>query len=200
MCVGAFVVRPSWLVDDTVVRSVVVPGVAVGIVSALAFATVHAWLIVPIWSRLAGGIPLAAAAGRALAWAFDATVRARGWDTPIHGLLFGVYMSGTLLPATVVDAVLRLNGRRLGDTPAAMAAGAALFAASGFLAGWISTRRRSTALISALAALALMVVAGGPLPVVRSARGAWLSAGVACIIAAAGAAIAAVRAIVSHRS
>jgi hypothetical protein len=51
----------------------------------------------------------------ALAWAFDRVASVRGWQSPVHSLIFGVYMFGTLLAATAVDAALRVNGMRLGD-------------------------------------------------------------------------------------
>jgi uncharacterized protein (TIGR03382 family) len=108
-------------------------------------------------------------------------------------------MFGTLLPSTAVDAVMRAYGLRLGDTTAGMIGGVALFAVSGFGVGWLLSRRRSVAVVFALAALALMAVAGGPLPVARSARGLWISVGVGCIVLAAGAAIAAVRSLVQQR-
>jgi hypothetical protein len=178
---------------------ILIPGIAVSIVAVLAFGTVHAWLIVPIWSRLAGGLPVALLGGLALAWAFDRVANVRGWQSPAHGLIFGVYMFGTLMPATAVDAALRLNGMRLGDTTPGMVGGVALFALAGFVTGWLSSRERATALVWAAAALALMIVAGGPLPIVRSPRAAALSLGVAGIVAVAGAAIAAIRSIVRHR-
>jgi hypothetical protein len=184
--------------EPSALRTVILPGVVVGLLAVLTFGAIHAWLIVPIWSRLAGGIPFAVAAALALAWAFDATARRRGWTTPVHGLVFGVYMSSTLVPATIVDALLRQHGLRLGDTTAGMAAAVALSAAPGWAAGWASTHRLPIALAFALAAVALLAVAGGPLPVARSSRGLALSIGVVCIAAAAGASIAAIRSIRHH--
>ena len=108
-------------------------------------------------------------------------------------------MFGTLLPATAVDALMRVNGPRLGDTTASMAAGVALFAVSGSVVGWVLSRQRSVAIVFAVAALALMAVSGGPLPVARSARGLWLSVGIGTIVSAAGAVIAAVRSLVQQR-
>ena len=139
------------------------------------------------------------ASGLALAWAFDRVANVRSWQSPAHGLIFGVYMFGTLMPATAVDAALRLNGMRLGDTTPGMVGGVALFALAGFVTGWVSSRERATALVCAAAALALMIVAGGPLPIVRSPRAAALSLGVAGIVTVVGAAIAAIRSIVRHR-
>jgi hypothetical protein len=178
---------------------ILLPGIVTGTAALLSFGAVHAWLIVPIWSRLAGGIPFALLAGLALAWAFDRVARVRGWHTPVHGLTFGVYMFGTLVPATAVDAVMRLNGMRLGDTTPGMTAGVALFALSGLLVGWVFSRDRATALVCAVAALALTAVAGGPLPIGRSPRAAGLSLGVGVIAALAGTVIAAVRSVVRHR-
>ena len=181
------------------VAPVVIPGIVVGAFALLAFGSVHARLIVPIWSRLAGGIPFAMLAGLGLAWAFDGAASARGSHRPVHGLAFGVYMFGTLLPATAVDAAMRLNGLRLGDTLLGIAGAAALFALSGLVLGWFLSRQPSTAFVFAGAALALMAVCGGPLPVVRSARGLWLSVGVACISVAAGGGIALTRSFVRRR-
>ncbi len=178
---------------------ILIPGFAVGLLAVLAFGTVHAWLIVPIWSQLAGGMPAAILTATAMAWAFDGVARAHGRETFVHGLGFGVYTFATLLPATAIDAAMRLNGVRLGDTTLGTVGGTALFALAGLFAGWISSRQRSTAVVFAIAALALMVLAGGPLPVVRSARGAWLTIGVACITMAAGGGIALVRSFVRHR-
>lgn len=178
---------------------VLIPGIAVGLLAVLAFGTVHAWVIVPIWSQLADGIPAGMLTATAMAWAFDGVARARGRETFVHGLGFGVYTFATLLPATAIDAAMRINDMRLGDTTLGTVGGAALFAVSGLVVGWISSRQRSTAVVLAIAALALMVVAGGPLPVVRSARGAWLTIGVACITMAAGGGIALVRSFVRHR-
>jgi len=179
--------------------TIAIPGVAVGLFAVLAFGTIHAWLIVPIWSRLAGGLPFAVLAGVSLAWAFDRAAHVRRWHTPVHGLLFGVYMFGTLLPATALDAAMRLNGLRLGDTTTSTIIAVALYVTAGFLAGWVVSRQRSTAIVFAAATLTLMAVSGGPLPIGRSPRGAWLSLGVACIAALAGAGIATVRSIVGQR-
>ena len=88
---------------------------------------------------------------------------------------------------------------RLGDTTPGMIGGVALFALAGFAMGWVLSRDRSTALVCAAAALALMVVAGGPLPIVRSPRAAGLSLGVGNILALAGAAIATIRSVVQRR-
>ncbi|PYR58066.1 MAG: hypothetical protein DMF91_17965 [Acidobacteria bacterium] len=56
-------------------------GVATGLAGALAFATVHAILIVPIWTRMLNGVPVAIVAGIAIAWAMDETAAARGQIT-----------------------------------------------------------------------------------------------------------------------
>jgi hypothetical protein len=39
----------------------------------------------------------------------------RGWQSRVQGLIFGVYMFGTSLPAIAVDAARRLNGMRPGE-------------------------------------------------------------------------------------
>lgn len=107
-------------------------------------------------------------------------------------------MVGTLVPATIVDAAMRLNDLRLGDTTPGLAGGVALFAVSGLLVGGVLTRNRAAAFVCAVAALALMAVAGGPLPIGRSPRAAGLSAGIGGIITLACAGIAVVRSHVSR--
>jgi len=63
----------------------------------------------------AGGLPAALLAGLALAWAFDRVASVRGWQSPVQGLIFGVYMFGPSLPDIAGDAALPLNGMRLDE-------------------------------------------------------------------------------------
>ena len=77
----------------------------------------HALLILPIWSRIPGGMVQAVPAGIALAWAFDQLVHVRNWRTATHGAIFGAVLFLTLPPGTVFANVLRLAGLP-GDWPA----------------------------------------------------------------------------------
>jgi hypothetical protein len=167
---------------------IVLSGLAVALVGLTAFGLAHALIIIPIWTRLLGGIPFAIAAGIALAWAFDALVQHRGSQTIGSGVQFGAVMYLTLLPATALEAAMRWAGLRTLDWTEVIPA-VILALLSGFVAGWRVTRRRDAAIAFSVAALALTLVSAGPLPVAQSIRGAWLSLAIALICLVAGAAL-----------
>jgi hypothetical protein len=178
---------------------VALSGLAVAVVGLAGFGLAHAILIVPIWTRLLGGVPFAAGAGLALAWAFDVLYRDRGSQSIASGVQFGAVMFLTQIPATALDTILRLSGFRRDDWPEVVAA-LMLAMLSGGAAGWAMTRRRDASLAFAVAALALMLVSAGPLPVAQSARGAWLSLAIAPICLVCGAALSVVRGVLGPRS
>ena len=177
------------------IARVVTAGTIVGAVGAVSFAVVHGMLIVPIWSRIPGGMLQAVPAGIALAWAFERLGRARNWRTPVHGAIFGAVLFLTLVPGTLFANTLRLAGARPGDWPGTIGT-LTIAAASGGLAGWILTRERRAARALAIATLVLTAAAGGPVPVVNSGRAAWLFVGFAPICLAAGTATTLARRIV----
>jgi len=174
---------------------VVTEGAIVGAVGAVSFAIVHAMLIVPIWSRIPGGMVQAVPAGIALAWAFEQLVGARNWRTPAHGAVFGAVLFLTLVPGTVFANTLRLAGAHPGEWPGTIGT-LTIAAASGGFAGWILTRERRVSRALAIATLVLTAAAGGPVPVVNSARAAWLFVGFLPICLVAGTAAAFARRIV----
>jgi len=182
-------------VNPLSIARVVTEGTIVGAVGAVSFAIVHAMLIVPVWNRIPGGMVRAVPAGIALAWAFEQLVRARNWRTPIAGAVFGAILFLTLVPGTVFANTLRLAGAHPGDWPGTIGT-LAIAAASGGLAGWILTRERRASRALAIATLVLTAAAGGPVPVVNSARAAWLFVGFVPICLAAGTATAFARRIV----
>ena len=150
-------------------------GVATGLASALAFATVHALLIVPIWTRMLNGVAIAILTGIAIAWAMDATATARGPLTVAGAGRFGGALWLTLTPATILENGLRLAGRRIPES-LGVAAAVSLAVISGGCVGWFVARRRSGVPAWAGASLALTLAMGGPIPVVNSTRAAWLYA------------------------
>ena len=150
-------------------------GVATGLAGALAFATVHAILIVPIWTRMLNGVPVAIVAGIAIAWAMDETAAARGPITLAEAGRFGSALWLTLAPATIFENVLRLAARRIPES-LGVAAAVCLAVLSGASVGWLLTRRRTGIIAWAVASLALTLAMGGPIPVVNAARAAWLHA------------------------
>ena len=164
-------------------------GVATGLASALAFAIVHAILIVQIWTQMLNGLPFAILTGIAMAWAMDATAAARGPLTLAGAGRFGSALWLTLAPATALENGLRLAARHIPES-AGVAAAVSLAVVSGGCVGWFVARRRSGVLAWAGVSLALTLAMGGPIPVANSTRAAWLYA--AFLPMCAGAAIASV--------
>ena len=181
------------------VERIVVPGVAAGVMAQAAFAAAHALLITPIWGRLAGHLPLAAACGIALAAAFDVWSVRRGSQSIVSGAQFGTLLFATLLPATAIDTSLRLAGLRRADGLETFAlVTAAVLSGSGV--GSALVRTRSGAAVFAGAALSLLLVSAGPLPVAQSDKGLLLSLSIAPICVAAGAVLALVRGFILRRT
>ncbi len=178
--------------------TVLLTGAGVGLFGLLAFGIVHALLILPIWTRLLGGLPFALATGMALTWAFDEVARRRSWRSTTAGAAFGAIIFATLAPATAFSNALRLAGIHAGDWPGTLGS-IALALASGACAGWMLTRERKASFAVAVATFALMLASGGPIPVVNDPRAARLFVAFLPICIIAGAALAFLRACFSRR-
>jgi hypothetical protein len=189
VCRSAAAVRPFEIVPvRTRTGRIVLSGLAVAAAGVAAFGLAHALIIVPIWTRLFGGIPFAIAAGIALAWAFETLSEHRGSQSIRSGVQFGAVMYATLLPAAALDSAMRWAGIRTFEwTEVTLAVTLAVL--SGAAAGRWMTGRREGSIPFAVAALALTFVSAGPLPVSQSIRGAWLSFAIAPICLIAGAAL-----------
>jgi hypothetical protein len=146
---------------------------------------VHALAIVPVWTRIPGGLIQAVPVGIALAWAFDHLVRTRGWRTAAHGATFGAVLFLALVPGTAFSNALRLAGIAAGEWPGTLGS-LAVAAAAGWSAGWVLTRERRASLAFAVATMVLTIGASGPIPVVNGPRAAWLFAGFIPICVLAG--------------
>ena len=193
----AAALTPAWTwklpaVDLRTVRRVVTSGAIVGLVGAVAFAAVHALIILPIWRRIPGGLIQAVPVGIALSWAFDHLARARGWRTAVHGAMFGAVMFLALVPGTAFSNALRLGGIRAGDWPGTVGS-LAVAAVAGWCAGWLLTRERRASRALAIATIVLTIGASGPVPVVTGRRAAWLFVGFIPICVLAGVATAVAR-------
>ena len=116
----------------------------------------------------------------------------------MHGVQFGAWMAVTLVPATLVNAALRLGGVRMQDGMAGAALAVALAAASGATSGWLLTQRRDASWAFAVATVAMTLAAGGPL-LPQSVPGVWLSLAFVPICLAGGIVVAALRARFSRQ-
>jgi hypothetical protein len=182
-------------------------GALLGVFGVLAFGTVHALLIMPIWGRLAGGLPFTIAAGTALAWAYREFSRSRPRRVTT-GIAFGAIVWLSLLPMTAFALWLRRSGLRPSFGDAEIAIELILAAASGALAvwlaaaktatgnasvtacvsaGWLACRSRMGALTMAIAMPVLTAAMAGPVPAGNSVRAAALFATFLPIYLAAGA-------------
>ena len=86
-------------------------GALVGVVGVGVFGLVHAVIIVPIWSKLLGGIPFGVGAGLVMGWAFWELGSGGRWRaTAGGGFAFGLLMWVTLIPMTAFGAVVRATG------------------------------------------------------------------------------------------
>lgn len=145
-------------------------GAATGLLGLALFAGLHALVVRPVWSQLAGGVPFVLAIGLAVAWAYHEFVKAaprRACAT--GGLRFGALMWLSAWPATAFANVMRVHTHA--SLPAwfdVVALGLALI--GGAAALWAVTRSRRAAVAGAVAAAVLLAAGGGPLPILRGGR------------------------------
>lgn len=174
--------RPSL----TRIRDASLAGALGGLGAGLVFATAHAFIIVPIWTRMFGGLFGASVVGAIVGWSYlelmgdDARPRA---TEMMRGALFGALLWLSITPVTLLDAAF-LRTRNLGEyTEDAIAV--TIAALAGGLWGWVRTRRWRAALAGAAGCVALAMAMGGPVPIRNSrwALGIWLAVLPASVVA-----------------
>lgn len=159
----------------TAIRIIAI-GTCVGGIGLGLFATLHALVIKPVWSELAGGIPFVLAIGVTVAWAYHEFVTSAPRRLGVGGgLKFGALMWLSAWPATALANLVRMRSDAPLEAWVVYAAGA-LSLAGGALALWLVTRSRRAAAAGAVGALALLAAGGGPLAAVQGGRvvGLWL--------------------------
>ena len=158
-----------------------VAAVATALVALGAFGLIHAVWIVPIWSRLLGGLPFALTGALVLAWCYSGFLVAQRLPRPagLGGLVFGVGAWIALIPATGVASVLRLTGFHQAHSPSSLVVELGVAVLTGYLIGHRARLGRSGVLAAMAAAFVLLAVQGGPLPVVNG----WRSLGLFLLLA-----------------
>jgi hypothetical protein len=152
----------------------VLGGTLSGVTGGFLFATLHAFIIVPIWDRMTTGLIFGAIGGAAAGWAFaefyPEAIRAPTKRGVIIGARFGLTLWLVVAPVTAADALLRAVG--LAPRYELLAVGIAVVVAlsGGAALGWMITRRVRAAVAGAVAALLLVIAMAGPVPVGRSMR------------------------------
>lgn len=152
----------------------ILAGALSGVAGALLFATLHAFIIVPIWNRMTSGLAFGAIAGAAAGWAFaecyPETIRTRTNRRVGIGAGFGALLWLAVAPVTGADAFLRAVGLAQRYEPFAVAVAIVLALIGGGALGWLITRRFRGAIAGAAAGLLLTIAMAGPVPVGRSTR------------------------------
>ena len=86
-----------------------IAGAVMGLFGVALFGAIHAAIIVPIWTRLGGGIPFGVVAGIAIGWAFY-ELQAQLNVAVIGALAFGFLLWATLIPMTLFGVIVRATG------------------------------------------------------------------------------------------
>jgi hypothetical protein len=162
-----------WRIPDEI-WSGLVGGLLSGLVGALLFATAHAFLIVPIWTRMGSGMLFGAFAGTAAAWAllenYPTLLASSPRETAVVGARFGGILWLLVAPVTAADALLRAVGIAPRLELIAVGVAVVLALGSGATYGWRRTRSRRGMISGAVATLSLTIAMSGPVPVARSPR------------------------------
>jgi hypothetical protein len=169
----------------------VVCGLLLGAAGMLLFGTVHAIVIVPIWSRLVRGLPFAVIVGLLVTWAYHEYRQSRSSPQGVGaGLRFGALLWLAGLPAMALGF-----GMRLKSTPGPVhwwvdLATVGLAALGGAALLWSLMRTRRGALAGGIALGVLIAYNGGPMPIDDRSRAFGLPAGYLVIEAIGGALLA----------
>lgn len=172
-------------------RAAMLVGALAGIGAGLVFATAHAFIIVPIWDRMLGGLVWAGLVGAVAGWTYTELYpdeRAAGaGPAAVAGARYGALLWLAVAPVSLVDAALRAVGFLPRYELIGVAVAVFLAVAMGCLLGWYRTRRRRGMVAGAAAALLLTFAMAGPVPIGRSSRslGIFLAVLPASIIAGA---------------
>jgi hypothetical protein len=145
-------------------------GALAGLTAGIAFAAAHAFIITPVWSRMAGGLAFGVIAGAAAGWAFG-ELQTDGSPASVRsGLRLGLMLWLAVVPVTLVDAGLRASGYAFAHRDITDAIAVILALAGGATLGVLRGTGKRSVLACALAAVVVTMAMGGPVPVGRNVR------------------------------
>src|SRR2546426_1044099 len=117
MCRSVAIVRPIALPSSHTrigrIVGITASGLGVALVGLTAFGLAHALIIVPIWTRLLGGVPFAVGAGLALALAL---MFVSAGPLPVAQSIRGAWLSLAIAPICLVAGAALATLRALLDT------------------------------------------------------------------------------------
>jgi hypothetical protein len=145
--------------------------VLLAITAVLLFGTLHAIVIVPIWSRLAGGLPFALLAAIFITWMF-ANLRQSGrlHGTLPHALMFGALLWLSIFPSTAVSAISRVSGFHRTLETLEITVSLAVAAITGAVMARFFRLNVRLQIASAALVVALVVAMHGPIAVSNGVR------------------------------
>jgi hypothetical protein len=157
-------------------------GAAIGLLGVAAFGLVHAVVIVPIWTRLSGGIPFGVVSGVAMGWAlYELQAAGRLGVGFLPGLAFGSLLWLALLPMTLFGVIVRATGIHGADDTWEVVLEVLLAFGTGAATGRLIGGRWRTTLAFGAASLSLALAQAGPIPVTNSGRAVRLFAALAVV-------------------
>jgi len=150
-------------------RSSIIGGGIAGLGAGLAFAGLHALIIVPIWSRMLMGLVFGIATGLAAGWGFAELTQ----DSPKRfrlGVSYGFMLWLAVVPVTLANSWIRSTGfNRTHETwTDVISFGLAIL--GGAALGLLRGKSRRAIVAGAAAVLFLTMAMGGPVPVGNSVR------------------------------
>lgn len=138
------------------------------------FATLHAFIIVPIWDRMTSGLVFGALAGAGAGLAFAELFSEGGLSSSLRrmqrGALFGALLWVIVAPVSIADAVLRYTGIAPRMELLAVGVAVVLAVTVGGILGWVRTHNRRGVIVGAVATMLLVMAMAGPVPIGRGGR------------------------------
>lgn len=164
---------------------------ALAVFGLFSFGALHAWLIAPIWGRLAGGVPFAIGVALALLWCHVEVSGSAplpvGWR---GGAVLGAALWASLLPMTLLAEWIRATGLAsgLGDGLGSIEAVVELIvvAVTGGGVARAVCRRWRPALAAAVCCAMVALAMAGPVAIGQGPVHRWLFVGFLPILTGAG--------------
>ena len=177
-------------------------GALTGVIGVVLFGLIHAAIIAPIWTALLGGIPFGLVSGVAMGWALYELRRglhSRPRARAITTWAFGALLWATLIPMTLLGITLRATGVHGQDDTWEVVSECLFAVGAGGAAGRLITGRWRAGLALGATSLAVTLTQAGPIPVMNSARAAWLFVALMVVYLACGMAVGLVASLLSGR-